>query len=78
MNCGVVVTNNVAHCEESRDFLDELEGLRNGVLDWEIVVHDDCQAVVVALVKLAASRIARDQAITRLTTLLARYAEPVA
>lgn len=54
---------------------DELEGLHNALLDWEITVDEDRQAVVVAAAKLEASLVGRDRVITRLATLLARYGE---
>jgi hypothetical protein len=65
--------NTVAHCEDSLDFLDELEGLRNAQIDWEIVIEVDRQAVGVALAKLEASVAAWDRVAQRLAELIAQH-----
>jgi hypothetical protein len=65
------VDTNVTH----RDFYAELERFRDAVIDWETVINDDRQAVVVASAKLKASLISRDRALARLATLIAHHGE---
>jgi hypothetical protein len=52
------------------DFLAELERARNAVIDWDIRVDDDRQAVDAAVAQLVRSVEARDQARARLAALL--------
>jgi hypothetical protein len=52
----------------------ELEGLRNALLDWEIVVDEDRQAVEVSCSKLKASLVERDRVVVRLAALVGQFA----